>query len=274
MSEKYDIHPITGEQLPPATAASTLIIMRDANDGGAPELLMVERSAKMVFAAGAAVFPGGRVDDADFAYANDFTGYIEDEAACRIAAIRETLEESGLALGVDGIKDQAQIDAARTALHSGKTMQEICENFGWTLDLDQLVPWSRWRPPAFETRRVFDTRFYIINAGKASLNAKVDATENRILFWANAQEVLRRADLAPIEGAKNEAVHIIFPTRRNLERLALFDNFADTAEHADEFDAKMVMTYTEKREDGMWLCIPDGHGFPVIEESFEVAKRG
>lgn len=273
MSDKNDIHPITGEELPPATPASTLIIMRDASDNGAPELLMVERSAKMVFAAGAAVFPGGRVDDADFEFAHHIGGAFDhDDAACRIAAIRETLEESGLALGVEGVKDQMQIDAARADLHDGQTIAQICKTYEWRLDLDMLVPWSRWRPPAFETRRVFDTRFYIINAGGKALNAKVDATENRILFWASADEVLRRADLDPKN--HDDAVHIIFPTRRNLERLAQYDNFSDTADHAREYGAKMVMTYTEKRDDKMWLCIPDGHGFPVIEESMDMAKRG
>lgn len=255
-------------------AASTLIIFRDADDGP-PELLMVERSAKMVFAAGAAVFPGGRVDEGDYIYADALNSGLErDEAAARIGAIRETLEEAGLALGIEGVSDQKQIEQARAALHDGKTIGDICDSFGWKLNLDALTPWSRWRPPAFEIKRIFDTRFYIVNAGKDDHLAKVDATENRILFWASANEVLRRADLSPAEGERNEAVHIIFPTRRNLERLAQFDNFEATKKHALEYPSAMVKTYTEKRDDGMYLCIPDGHGYPVIEEAFEQAKRG
>lgn len=259
---------------PNVIAASTLIIFRDADDGP-PELLMVERSAKMVFAAGAAVFPGGRVDEGDFIYADAIdSGLDRDEAAARIGAIRETLEEAGLALGIEGVSDQDQIEEARAALHDGKTIGDICDMFGWQLNLDALTPWSRWRPPAFEIKRIFDTRFYIVNASKDTHLAKVDATENRILFWASANEVLRRADLSPAEGEKNEAVHIIFPTRRNLERLAQFDDYESTRQHALEYPAAMVKTYTEQRDDGMYLCIPDGHGYPVIEESFELAKRG
>lgn len=255
-------------------AAATLIVYRDAEDGP-PELLMVERSAKMVFAAGAAVFPGGRVDEGDFLYADIMdTSLDRDEAAARIGAIRETLEEAGLALGIDGVLSQDQIEQARAALHDGKTIGDICDTFGWRLDLDALIPWSRWRPPAFEIKRIFDTRFYLVNAGKEDHIAKVDATENRILFWASASEVLRRADITPTEGKKNEAVHIIFPTRRNLERLAQFDDFETTRQHALEYPAAMVKTYTEQRDDGMYLCIPDGHGYPVIEEAFEQAKRG
>ena len=253
-------------------AASTLIIFRDT-DEGPPELLMVERSAKMVFAAGAAVFPGGRVDEGDYIYADKIDSGLErDEAAARIGAIRETLEEAGLVLGVEGVSDQNQIEQARAALHDGKTIGNICDRFGWRLNLDALTPWSRWRPPAFEIKRIFDTRFYIVNAGQDNHLAKVDATENRTLFWASAYEVLRRADLDP--ELHDDAVHIIFPTRRNLERLAQFDDFETTKKHALEYPAAMVKTYTEERDDGMYLCIPDGHGYPVIEEAFEQAKRG
>jgi hypothetical protein len=47
-----------------AIPAATLIVVRDRADGP-PELLMVERSEGMAFAAGALVFPGGRIDEAD-----------------------------------------------------------------------------------------------------------------------------------------------------------------------------------------------------------------
>ena len=47
-----------------AIPAATLIVVRE-RAGSAPELLMVERAGGMAFAAGALVFPGGRIDDAD-----------------------------------------------------------------------------------------------------------------------------------------------------------------------------------------------------------------
>ncbi|WP_204270990.1 NUDIX domain-containing protein, partial [Escherichia coli] len=66
---------------------------------GPPELLMVERAAAMSFAGGALVFPGGRVDPGDFVLAGRHAGDVEENAA-RIAAIRETLEEAGVAVGL------------------------------------------------------------------------------------------------------------------------------------------------------------------------------
>jgi 8-oxo-dGTP pyrophosphatase MutT (NUDIX family) len=261
-------HPISGEMLPVATPAATMVIFRKNPEGGAPLLLMVERIKAMAFAGGAAVFPGGKVDPADFDYAEMLATMLPlDEAAARLAAIRETIEEAGLALGLSGVSDAADCIDARAALHNGESLQAVCNRFGWAPDFEQLVPWSRWRPPAFErASRVFDTRFYLVNAGDTTPLATVDHTENRLLFWATAAEVLEKAD--------RDEVKIIFPTRRNLERLAMFGDFDSAATHAAEHPVSTVLTYVDKREDGSWLCIPDGHGYPVIEEPLGSALRG
>ena len=87
-----------------------------------------------------------------------------------------------------------------------------------------------------------------------------------MLFWATAGEVLEKAD-------KGE-VKIIFPTRRNLERLAMFGDFDAAAAHAAEHPVSTLLTFVEQRADGSWLCIPDGHGYPVLEESLGSAMRG
>src|SRR3546814_12637440 len=78
--------------------------MRPSDGGGPDEILMVKRSAKMAFAAGAVVFPGGRVDPDDYRVAR-LHGFGIDEAdgAARVAPLRETLEETGLAVGWPGL---------------------------------------------------------------------------------------------------------------------------------------------------------------------------
>ena len=268
MTREPITHPVTGETMPLATPAATMVIFRENPDGGAPLLLMVERIKAMAFAGGAAVFPGGKVDAADFDYAAMLGGALPlDEAAARLAAIRETIEEAGLALGLSGVNDLADCDDARAALHAGESLQVICNRHSWTPDFEQMVSWSRWRPPVFENAtRVFDTRFYLVDAGNSAPLATVDNTENRCLFWASASEVLERADRGEVK--------IIFPTRRNLERLALFGSFDDAAAHAATHPVSTVLTYVDKREDGSWLCIPDGHGYPVIEEPMASAMRG
>jgi 8-oxo-dGTP pyrophosphatase MutT (NUDIX family) len=264
------------EALPPETArkatpAATMVIMHRDPDGGPPKILMMERVKAMAFAGGAAVFPGGKVDDADFDYAQALDqsvtlGLEMDEVASRLAVIRETIEEAGLALGLRGVDDPADCIAARTALHEGVVLSEICGEFGWIPDLAQLTPWARWQPPLVEKApRIFDTRFYLVDAGEVQLNAIVDATENKMLFWASANDVLAMAD--------EDKVKIIYPTRRNLERLAQFDSIADVMGHANQHPVIKISPHVEKRDEGLFLCIPDGIGYPVTAELLDTAKR-
>src|SRR6185295_7732344 len=77
-----------------AIPAATLIVVRD-RPGLAPELLMVERAEGMAFAAGALVFPGGRIDEADRQFGERLGA---DPAA--VAAIRETIEETAIPVGL------------------------------------------------------------------------------------------------------------------------------------------------------------------------------
>ena len=260
----------TDGKLAPAIPAATVVIFRTDPEGGPPLLCMVERSAKMSFAPGAAVFPGGRVDPDDLALAERLAPALDaGEGAARIAAIRETLEETGLAIGI--VKDGArppkeESDAARDALNGGALFSKLLTRFGWSLDWASFTPWSRWRPPGSLETRIFDTRFYIADAGDAVLKGVADQTENTSLFWASAQTVLDRADTGELT--------IIFPTRRNLERLALFGDFASAKAHADGVPVRMVLTYVEERADGQYICLPDGHGYPVLEEPMSKARRG
>ncbi len=71
--------------------ASTVVIAREGEGSGSIEVLLLRRNSKLVFHGGHWVFPGGRIDQADFAEAEG----MEYLAACR-AAVRETKEEAGL----------------------------------------------------------------------------------------------------------------------------------------------------------------------------------
>jgi 8-oxo-dGTP pyrophosphatase MutT (NUDIX family) len=69
--------------------AATVVLLRDG-DGGV-EVLLGRRSSKLAFHGGAWVFPGGRIDDDDYAGDRD-----DVLAAAKRAAAREALEEAGL----------------------------------------------------------------------------------------------------------------------------------------------------------------------------------
>ena len=137
------------DDAPPAIPAATLVIFRNAPDGGAPQLLMVQRSKEMRFAGGAAVFPGGRVDEADrvLAAAHGPADDDEhDELAARIAAVRETLEETGLAVGFHQQPDLASARRARELLldkgELGAVLasDECYAELGWDGWSDKLIP--------------------------------------------------------------------------------------------------------------------------------------
>src|SRR6478735_29879 len=80
---------------PDIPVAATVVIVRDGPTG--PEVLMIERPDRGSFA-GAWVFPGGKLEDADRGAEGD-----PEEAVARRAGVRETHEETGLALEVDAL---------------------------------------------------------------------------------------------------------------------------------------------------------------------------
>jgi 8-oxo-dGTP pyrophosphatase MutT (NUDIX family) len=253
-----------------ATPAATLVLFRE-RQGDAPELLVVERSTRMSFAGGAVVFPGGRIDDDDHVIAANPDhlvnphGLEPDEAAARIAAIRETVEESGIAIGFVETPDHDWITETRERLAARQTFSSIIAASGVLLDLDQLVPFARWRPN-FREARAFDTRFYIAKAAPDTAEPKVDSTENVLSFWASAADLLAAAD----EGK----VKIIFPTRRNLERLALFGDFDAAHSHARAIAIETITPWIEDRDGEPHLCIPDHLGYPIASEPIRRAMRG
>jgi 8-oxo-dGTP pyrophosphatase MutT (NUDIX family) len=254
----------------PATPAATLVLFRE-RQGGAPELLVVERSTQMSFAGGAVVFPGGRIDDDDhvIAASPDYFGGAHrleiDEAAARIAAIRETVEESGIAVGFVETPDHRWIAEVREQLAAGQLFSSLIAASGTRLDLDQLIPFARWRPN-FREARAFDTRFYIARADPETAEPKVDRTENVLSFWSSAADLLAAAD----EGK----VKVIFPTRRNLERLALFEDFDSAHRHAREISIETITPWVEDRDGEPHLCIPEHLGYPIASEPIRRAMRG
>lgn len=246
--------------------AATLVIFRKGADGNNSELLMVTRSRGMAFASGAAVFPGGRVDAADRELAVALGLADSEEGAHRIAAVRETLEETGLALGIEGEISAQDAQKARSLLFEQKALAPVLDQMGWNLALEKLLPFARWFPKNERIPRVFDTRFYIYDIGTGAVDVSVDNTENTHLFWIGASDALRAAD--------NGDLHVIFPTRRNLERLAQFTSFAEAVHDCEKYPVRTITPFLEERGGEPWLCIPQDAGYPIDGEPIESIRRG
>lgn len=242
--------------------AATLILMRP-DTAGAPEILMLERTETMVFAAGALVFPGGRIDPDDHATASTLGSGLDD-APARIAAIRETIEETGLAPALLPPPGDAASADLREGIASGDPFVTLLERHGLSLDLAALTPFARWCPNFREQRR-FDALFFLAESPPETAHAEPARAEATRLLWATAREILDEIDAG--------RAHAIFPTRRNLERLAEFGSLDEAIASAERFPVRKITPWVEERGGRRWVCIPEDAGYPVTAEPLETARR-
>ena len=245
----------------PAIPAATLIVMRDRIDA-APEILMVERSAGMAFAGGAMVFPGGRVDAADEASA---ANHDHPDAAARIAAIRETIEESSVTVGLTPNPDPALTATLAKALHGGAAFADLLAAHGLALDLGALVPFARWMP-AFHQARIFDTLFFLAEAPPGDWHPHPQPGECEAVLWVGAADLLTR-----IAAGRATA---IFPTLRNLERLAQYASLAEARADAAAYPIETITPWVEEVDGVRFVTIPEGLGYPVTREPLATVRRG
>jgi 8-oxo-dGTP pyrophosphatase MutT (NUDIX family) len=245
---------MTDEPIP----AATLVLVRD-RAAAPPELLMVERAADMAFAGGALVFPGGRIDEADKAGAGDLA-----DGAARVAAIRETLEETAIPAALRPLPTCEEALAMQSALVADRPFADLLGS-RIQLDLETLTPLARWLPNFHVTRR-FDTMFFIAQAPPGDWQANVIPGECSGAFWMTAADALERE--------RSGDARLIFPTRRNLERLALHDSFEAMRADALAHPIEPITPWVEEQEGERFIVIPEHLGYPVTREKLDGLWRG
>ena len=242
--------------------AATLVLVREAGAGGPPELLMVERASGMAFAGGALVFPGGRIDPADHDLAERFG--LPDGGA-RIAAIRETIEETAVAVGVQPLPSFEDTIALQRGLVADRSFGELLAEAGLLLDPAALTPLARWLPNFHVTRR-FDTLFFVAAAPAGDWRPTVFAGECSGAYWLTAADALERE--------RSGEARLIFPTRRNLERLARHRGFEAIRADAQAHPIEPITPWVEERDGEKFITIPSGLGYPVTREKLDDLWRG
>jgi 8-oxo-dGTP pyrophosphatase MutT (NUDIX family) len=192
----------------PVRPAATVVVLRDTPAG--IEVFMVRRHQGVAFMAGSYVFPGGRVDVADYSADPSWCdGVAEagsrmaglstgDVLAFHVAAARELFEEAGvlLARGDTGaFASFASADAGRrrerlrTELHDGRRgFRDVVEGERLRLALDALVLFAHWVTPPCDTRR-FDTRFFAACA-PAQQSPAHDGQESTAGVWVRPADAL------------------------------------------------------------------------------------
>jgi 8-oxo-dGTP pyrophosphatase MutT (NUDIX family) len=263
--------------------ASTILLLRDASkpvDGNSRdeiEVFMMVRHYEIDFNSGALVFPGGSVDKGDkeiIANSELYSGgegLDHAELSFRIAAIRETFEESGILLArpkgskalVDA-KRAGEIEAAnRAALCDGNiTFLKVLTDNGMLLALDELVPYAHWITPEGMPKR-FDTWFFLAAAPPEQAGAH-DGRESTDSIWVSPREAL--------EGGENGRFKLPFPTTRNLIKLGRQARVKAALDDSRGKSVVTVMPVMTKDNGGRQLRIPREAGYDG--EVFEVGSVG
>lgn len=170
----------------PKNAATVMIIRRDAKK---PRVLMGRRHGGHSFMPDRWVFPGGRIDRADYRapFASDlrtdvaelFGRYLPPARgrALALAAVRETWEEAGLLLAKPG-----------QARASGPWKDFVAQ--GMLADLDAMDVVARAITPPSVGKR-FDTWFLTADAERlSSLDRQADCGELDEIAWVDFDEAM------------------------------------------------------------------------------------
>ena len=184
-----------------ARTAASLLLLRDGPQG--LEVLMMQRAERTGdMRSGAAVFPGGQLDQRDRAAhdhclgpddatASHQLGLAEGGLDYLVAAVRETFEEAGLLI-VDGPVDLQALQPWRKRLQTGEAgAADFCAATGLKLDLRGLAYCGHWLTAPGLPKR-FDTRFFVALA-PVGQHADADREEAVALMWLTPRQALEPA---------------------------------------------------------------------------------
>ena len=178
--------------------AASVILVR--HSGGQPQTLIGRRSSNAIFMPGRYVFPGGRLEDADF----HTTPVLQLDDKCIDAmehlsspglaypllncAIRELEEETGIAINGEAKTLSEYHHTTSTRFPDNRAIRLICRAV---------------TPPGYIRR--FDTRFFLLDAGMVNIS---DTT----LDTSHASDELEDLHWTPLSRVR--AYNIAFITRR------------------------------------------------------------
>ena len=246
----------TAQPVPPKPAA-TIILLRDGNSG--LEVLILRKASGKHFASGALVFPGGKVDAADAAFAGDIGEKRNELSGLKIAAIREMYEECGIALaripGTEKLLDAAGV-ATHRSTHDNAPILEMAAAVPFGLATDRLVRFAHWITPPGRPKR-FDTHFFVAAAPSGQMDPNVDGYEIVEAQWYRPQSLL--------DDVHAGRVKLVLPTMMNVMKLS---EAGDVAAAIALAQTRTIIPVTPTRietPDGERLVIPEAAGYGLTE---------
>jgi len=255
--------------------ASTVLLLRDGPRG--IEVFMVVRHRAIEFASGAMVFPGGKVEPADGAAevqsaAHGLEGLSAEEAAFRVAAVREIFEEAGVLLarptGSAEFVAQDAVDdlVARFRAPLEKDEKDIADLIAAAdieLACEMLVPFAHWVTPRAVPKR-FDTRFFA-TAMPPNQEPAHDGGETVASRWVRPADALAEAEAG--------RATLVFATKMNLRLLAESATVDEALAAAAKRRIVCVEPEVTEVEGGFHLRIPAEAGYGLTEDFVRAEDR-
>jgi 8-oxo-dGTP pyrophosphatase MutT (NUDIX family) len=206
-----------------ARPAATVIVLRE---GDPFEFLLLRRNDKVAFMAGSYVFPGGRLDTADYPAPDaaleppTFTDLsAAEEAAYRRAAVREVMEEANV-----------------------------------VIEPADLAPLAHWVTPEIEIRR-YDTRFFLARM-PAGQEPRHDDGEMTALEWMSPKAAIARFE--------RRELLLPPPTWTTIRQLEKWSSIDDVFAWARQRAVVRVMPGFVKTDAVTMLTLPGDPLFPTI----------
>ncbi|XP_070504936.1 acyl-coenzyme A diphosphatase NUDT19-like [Chironomus tepperi] len=283
-------------------AATLIVLARDAvkNSKYDYKVLTFKRTAKSSFYANSVVFPGGVMDKSDesaswtsffkhhkvpseqlkrrnevtkpFIYDPQGSNKIEREISLRLAAIRETFEELGIALcspASDTSKSpfsdyfhskDCDIPFWQKQVHSShETLMNFCDNFGVVPNILDLCEWSVWLTPSFYPKR-FETAFFVVTLNSIP-PCYAESHEVQSYSWQTPEELLA--------AHRNKTSFLPPPQYFELHRFincTKIDDIANFTKKVNGTSVPLILPKPYQLKESIMLTYPGDDLYPALNE--------
>ena len=242
----------------PIRSAATVVLLDDRPD---LHVLALRRTDDSTFVAGHTLFPGGAVDDGDrdprwvdlsSGEVGDLPG-MDDPLSYRIAAVRETIEEVGMTMGIGVPEVAADLVSRRRDLESGAvSLADLIATAVVRVDLSDLWPGARWVTPMPSVKR-YDTAFFVARA-PAGAEPVVDGREAVHAEWCRPADALARWGAGELT--------MISPTIAMFQRLASHRTVDEVLEAATSDAPVLHVRMLDETTTPVWFAGDEGYDAP------------
>lgn len=254
--EEFERGHIAADAEPAVPSPAATLVLARPTPGPAFEVLMLKRPSTARFAAGAYVFPGGKMDPGDIDEELEprmpQSGHgAEPEAV--LAALRELFEETGLLLADRRLDASVEARLRTELLADERSFGDVAREHDLGFGSIHVCYFARWITPTRFARR-YDTRFFLAELPADRSDFTPDLTP----------EIADSLWVAPAEAVKlfqGGRLPMLFPTRVTLQTLAEFGSIDRVF---DRYATRPVEPITPRlliRDDSIRPVLPGDSGW-------------